>query len=90
MPPPSSSAQREASHYHLQTPKEAAPDDSRTEHVNQAKKRDADLKIPALLQSNAALAEPMQIPGFNYLEIKVTGRNFERFLLSQLSWWDFT
>jgi protein-tyrosine phosphatase len=58
----------------------------RTEHLNQAKKRDADLKIPALVQSNEALAEPAQIPGLSYLQVKITGRNFEKFLLSQLSW----
>jgi len=58
----------------------------RTEHLKQAQKRDADLRIPALLASNAALAEPAQIPGLNYLEIKITGKPFENYLLSQLSW----
>jgi protein-tyrosine phosphatase len=58
----------------------------RTEHLKQSKKRQADLKIPALLESNAALAEPVQIPGLQYHEIKITGKSFENHLLSQLSW----
>lgn len=59
---------------------------TKTEHLKQAQKRAADLKVPALLQSNTALAEPMQIPGLRYLEIKVTGKKFENYLLKQLSW----
>ncbi|KAK7911009.1 hypothetical protein PG985_013490 [Apiospora marii] len=59
---------------------------TKTEHAKQAEKRQADLKIPALLKSNAALAEPVQIPGLRYLEIKITGGKFEKFLISQLSW----
>ncbi|KAI1765537.1 tyrosine/serine protein phosphatase [Hypoxylon sp. FL1150] len=59
---------------------------SKTEHARQAEKRQADLKVPSLLQSNAALAQPVQIPGLRYREVKVTGRRFERFMLSQLSW----
>ncbi|KAH7033302.1 tyrosine/serine protein phosphatase [Microdochium trichocladiopsis] len=62
---------------------------TKTEHLKQAEKRQADRKIPALLASNAALAEPVQIPGLRYLEIKLTGRKFERYLLSQLSWLQF-
>ncbi|KAI3323094.1 tyrosine/serine protein phosphatase [Xylariaceae sp. AK1471] len=62
---------------------------TKTEHLSQAKKRQADLKIPALLQSNAALAEPMQIPELVYREVRVTGSRFERFLLRQLSWGSF-
>jgi protein-tyrosine phosphatase len=31
----------------------------------------------------------VQIPGLKYHEIRLTGRNFERFLISQLSWWSF-
>jgi protein-tyrosine phosphatase len=45
--------------------------------------------VPALLQSNAALAEPVQIPGMHYREIRLTGRGFERHLIAQLSWWSF-
>jgi protein-tyrosine phosphatase len=61
----------------------------RTEHANRIKKREGDLKMPALLQSNEALAEPMQIPGINYLNINVNGKGFERSLLWQLSVWSF-
>ncbi len=61
----------------------------RTEHLNQVRKRNADLKVPALVQSNGAIAEPLQIPGLRYLEIRLTGRAFERHLISQLSWWSF-
>ncbi|KAH8646053.1 tyrosine/serine protein phosphatase-like protein [Tricladium varicosporioides] len=60
-----------------------------TEHAKQAKKREGDLKIPALLQSNDALAGPMKIPGINYLEININGKGFERSLLWRLSWWSF-
>jgi len=59
-----------------------------TEHANQVKKRQGDLKVPAILQSNAALAEPVQIPGMNYLNININGKGFERSLLWQLSVWN--
>ncbi|KAI1312841.1 protein-tyrosine phosphatase-like protein [Xylaria venustula] len=62
---------------------------TKTEHLSQAKKRQADLKMPALIQSNTALAEPMQIPGLLYREVQVTGRRLERALLRRLSWWSF-
>jgi len=61
-----------------------------TEHANQAAKREGDLKIPALVQSNQALAEPVQIPGMNYMEVNINGKGFERSLLWQLSAWSFT
>ncbi|KAI1824660.1 tyrosine/serine protein phosphatase [Xylaria intraflava] len=61
---------------------------TKTEHLAQAKKRHAAHKIPALLQSNTALAEPMHIPGLVYREVRVTGRRLERALLWQLSWWN--
>ncbi|KUJ15565.1 tyrosine/serine protein phosphatase-like protein [Mollisia scopiformis] len=60
-----------------------------TEHTNAAKKRTGDLTIPALVQSNSALAEPIKIPGMNYLEININGKGFERSLLWQLKWWSF-
>ncbi|KAI1818055.1 tyrosine/serine protein phosphatase [Poronia punctata] len=63
---------------------------TKTEHLNQAKKRQEDMKKPpALLQSNPALAEPVEIPGLSYHYVRVTGRRFERFLLGQLSWLSF-
>ncbi|TVY65752.1 hypothetical protein LSUE1_G006314 [Lachnellula suecica] len=60
-----------------------------TEHANQLKKREGDLKIPALVQSNAALAEPLQISGIKYLEVNINGKGFERSLLWQLKYWSF-
>jgi hypothetical protein len=50
-------------------------------------KRQGDLKIPALMQSDAALAEPSEIPGVAYLNININGKGFERSLLWQLSIW---
>ncbi|KAI1036758.1 hypothetical protein LB503_003149 [Fusarium chuoi] len=52
-------------------------------------KRKEQSSIPALVESNKALAEPLQISGLDYRQVKITGRAFELFLLSQLSWWDF-
>ncbi|TRX95361.1 hypothetical protein FHL15_003692 [Xylaria flabelliformis] len=62
---------------------------SKTEHASQAKKRQADMKTPVALKSNAALAEPVQIPGLIYRQVLVNGRRLERALLKQLSWWSF-
>jgi protein-tyrosine phosphatase len=38
------------------------------------------------VKTNDAVAEPLKIPGIRYLEIKLTGKAFEKHLLSQLSW----
>ncbi|KAM0558439.1 hypothetical protein ACHAPJ_004629 [Fusarium lateritium] len=62
---------------------------TKTEHLNQAKRRKEQSSVPALVKSNEALAKPLQISGLDYREVKITGRPFELFLLSQLSWWDF-
>lgn len=62
---------------------------SKSEHARAAEKRAADGMVPALLQSNEALAEPVQIPGIEYREVMVTGKDFERHLLKQLSWGGF-
>ncbi|OTA83093.1 hypothetical protein M434DRAFT_36876 [Hypoxylon sp. CO27-5] len=63
---------------------------TKTEHLKRAEKRQApQSETSALVQSNTALAEPVQIPGLRYRHIKVTGRRFERFILGQLSWWNF-
>lgn len=61
---------------------------TKTEHLNAAKKRQAELNLVpvAHAKSNAAVAEPLQIPGIMYREIKLTGKNFENHLLKQLSW----
>ncbi|KAJ9142743.1 Tyrosine-protein phosphatase [Pleurostoma richardsiae] len=90
---------RESLLYRSARPDEATPADRRllrdglgvravidlrthTEHLSKEERRRAD---PAA----AAAGEPLQIPGVRYLEIKVTGRAFERFLLSQLGWISF-
>ena len=62
---------------------------SRSEHAMQLQKRQENLTVPALVQSNAALAEPFQIPGVNYHEIKITGPAYEKFLISHLTWTSF-
>ena len=64
---------------------------TKTEHLNAAKKRQARLALPpvAHAKSNAAAAEPLQIPGIRYREIKLTGKSFERHMLRQLSWLSF-
>lgn len=61
---------------------------TKTEHLNAAKKYQASLSLPpvANAKSNAATAQPLQIPGLNYREIKLTGKSFERHLIKQLSW----
>ncbi|OBT70324.1 hypothetical protein VE03_00193 [Pseudogymnoascus sp. 23342-1-I1] len=61
---------------------------TKSEHVKQAKKREADLKIPALVKSNHALAQPMEISGLQYLNININGKGFERTLLWRLSFWN--
>ncbi len=69
---------------------------TKTEHINAAKKHERGLPAAAaqggpaaLAKSNDAFAQPLKIPGLHYREIKITGRPFEKFLLSQLSWWSF-
>ncbi|KAM0411720.1 hypothetical protein ACHAPD_009937 [Fusarium lateritium] len=57
---------------------------TKTEHLNQAKRRKEQSSIPALVKSNEALAEPLQISGLNYRDVKITGRPFELFLLNTL------
>ncbi|PNY27637.1 Tyrosine-protein phosphatase [Tolypocladium capitatum] len=39
--------------------------------------------------SSTASAHPPRIGGIDYQEIRITGRPFERHLLSQLTWWSF-
>jgi protein-tyrosine phosphatase len=60
----------------------------RTEHANQARKRDA-LIANAMLESNAVLAEPVQMPGLQYHQVRITGGQFEKFMVSQTTWWGF-
>jgi hypothetical protein len=35
------------------------------------------------------LAEPVQIPGLKYHEIRITGGGFEKFLMGELSWGNY-
>ncbi|KAK5654833.1 hypothetical protein OQA88_6869 [Cercophora sp. LCS_1] len=58
---------------------------TKTEHINAAKKREVNLKDGG----DHVFVEPLKIPGIGYLEIKLTGRRFELFLLRKLSWWGF-
>ena len=60
-------------------------DHDRSEHIKQAKMRQAGLKIPALIKPNDAFAEPAKISGIDYLKININGKGFERSLLRQLS-----
>ena len=60
---------------------------STTEHIDQAKKRDRKLPIPAALpQSTDAAAEQQKIPGITCHEINLNGGSFARALLWKLSW----
>lgn len=61
---------------------------TKTEHVQQAQKRDARIKSsPAAFQSNDQAAEPVKIPGIQYHEINFNGSAFNKMLLWKLSWW---
>ncbi|KAI1096880.1 tyrosine/serine protein phosphatase [Rostrohypoxylon terebratum] len=58
---------------------------TKTEHLKQAEKRQAsqtDL-------SDADADGPVQIPGVRYQQVKVTGRRFEKYVVGQLSWWNY-
>lgn len=57
--------------------------------MNATRKRQAEQSNPRLWEANPALAEPLQLPGVQYVKVSITGRSFERHLLRQLSWWDF-
>ncbi|KAL9099969.1 MAG: hypothetical protein Q9163_004595 [Psora crenata] len=60
---------------------------SRTEHVEQAKKRGANVRSAALVATNVdAAAEPVRMPGVRYLDISLNGNAFSRNLLWQLRW----
>ncbi|KAF2876091.1 protein-tyrosine phosphatase-like protein [Massariosphaeria phaeospora] len=63
---------------------------TKTEHVEQAQKRDAKIKASsAVAQSNDEVAEPLKIPGIVYHEINFNGSAFSRMLISKLSWIEF-
>lgn len=63
----------------------------RSEHIEQARKRDARMKASAAIpQSQDAISGPLQIPGITYYDINLNGSSYSRRLLSKLSWWNFT
>jgi hypothetical protein len=63
---------------------------SRTEHIEQAQKRDAKIKSSAAVpQTNNEIAEPLKIPNVTYHELNFNGSAFSRMLISQLSWMEF-
>jgi len=63
---------------------------TKTEHIEQAQKRDAGIKASAALpKTNDEVAEPLKIPGIVYHEINFNGSAFSRMLLSKLSWVEF-
>lgn len=74
------------SHYGIRTVVDLR---TKTEHVEAARKRSRDAAIPALLQTNDALAGPVKIDGIDYREVKITGGGFEKFMLRQLCWSSF-
>lgn len=74
------------SHYAIRTVMDLR---TKTEHAEAAKKRARDSAVPALLQTNDALAGPVKIDGIHYREVKITGGGFEKFMLAQLSWPSF-
>lgn len=63
---------------------------NRTEHLEQARKREANIKASAALpKTNDAVAEPVKLPGIAYYDINFNGSAFSRMLLSKLSWLEF-
>lgn len=62
----------------------------RTEHIEQAQKRDAKVKASAAVpQSNDDVAGPLKIPDVIYHEINFNGSAFSRMLISKLTWMEF-
>ncbi len=66
---------------------------STTEHIDQAKKRDANAEINAsavVPKSEEKAADVVKIPGINYHEINLNGGAFARALLWKLRWSSLT
>ena len=59
---------------------------TKSEHVKQAKKREADKKLAAL-RPDSDFIDDNKIPRVEYLPININGKGFERNLLWQLTWW---
>ncbi|KAH8731298.1 protein-tyrosine phosphatase-like protein [Phaeosphaeriaceae sp. PMI808] len=63
---------------------------TKTEHIEQAQKRDAKIKASAaVLQTNDKVAEPLKIASITYHEINFNGSSFSRMLISKLTWTEF-
>jgi protein-tyrosine phosphatase len=62
---------------------------SRTEHIEQARKRDMKIQSSAAVPQTNEVAEPLKIPGITYHEINFNGSAFSRMLISKLSWTEF-
>lgn len=61
---------------------------TKSEHVKQAKRHEADINIPAALQTDNDISKAIEIPGVKYSKININGKGFERTLLWRLSWWN--
>ncbi|KAL9131852.1 MAG: hypothetical protein Q9217_000298 [Psora testacea] len=60
---------------------------SRTEHIEQMKKRDANIRCASCTPpSDGAAPEPVRIPGVKYMDINLNGGAFSRAMLWKLSW----
>ncbi|XPS79309.1 Protein-tyrosine-phosphatase [Ascochyta lentis] len=63
---------------------------TKTEHIEQAQKRDAKIKASAAVpQSNDDVAGPLKMPEVTYYEINFNGSAFSRMLISKLTWMEF-
>jgi protein-tyrosine phosphatase len=64
--------------------------EGRTEHIEQAQKRDAKVKASvAVPQSNDDVAGPLKMSDVVYHEINFNGSAFSRMLISKLTWLEF-
>ncbi|KAG8413227.1 hypothetical protein J3458_012815 [Metarhizium acridum] len=62
---------------------------TKTELIKEAEKVQAETSSNAFSSWFSSQPSLPRIDGINYEEIRITGRPFERHLLSQLSWWSF-
>ncbi|KAF1920102.1 protein-tyrosine phosphatase-like protein [Ampelomyces quisqualis] len=63
---------------------------TKTEHMEQAQKRDANIKASAAIpHTNDQVAQPLKISDMAYHKINFNGSSFSRMLMSKLSWFEF-
>lgn len=62
---------------------------TKTEHIEQARKRDVKIQSSEAVPQTNEVAEPLKIPGITYHEINFNGSAFSRMLISKLSWTEF-